>query len=257
MSVTEMSREMAQLFQMMKSELDQQTATITKSVTEKIMANIDEKLQPFLEENKFLKNEVQRLNEKVKYLEEKHRKNNVLIHGIKETEKNHQELYSLIKQTLNNLDIEVEICEINNFYRLGNKQEVSKIRPILISFTSFQKKLIVLKNRIKMPKHAYITEDFSKETLEIRKNLQNKLKQVKQNGKDAFIRKNKIVIKETTDTEKRKRESSTSPDNTSSHFSSGSKNITAPPKVHKTNAFEYMRARSSSLTEKPSQQHKA
>lgn len=257
MSPTKMSQDMAQLFQMMNTKLDQQTATITRSITETIMHSIDEKLQPFLEENKYLKNEVQRLSEKVKFLEEKNRKNNLLLHGIKETENNHQELFNLIKETLKNLNIDIDIYEINNYYRLGKKQGENKVRPILISFTSFQKKLIILKNKKEMPKQTYVTEDFSKETLEIRKTLQEKLKQEKQNGKDAFIRNNKIVIKGTPDTEKRKREASISPNNISTSFSSGSKTIIAPPKLQKTNAFEYMRARASSLTEKPSQQYNA
>ncbi|CAG4936387.1 unnamed protein product [Colias eurytheme] len=252
-----MSQEMTQLFQMMKTELEQQTATITRSVTETIMHNIDVKLQPFLEENKYLKNEVKRLEEKVTYLEEKNRKNNLLLHGIKETENNHQELFNLIKETLKHLDITIDLYELNNYYRLGKKQGDNKIRPILISFTSFQKKLIILKNKMKMPEQTYITEDFSKEQLEKRKNLQEKLKQEKQNGKNAFIRNNKIIIKEAPDTEKRKRETSLSPNNTRTSLTSGSKNIIAPPKLHKTNAFEYMRARSASLTEKPSQHHYA
>ncbi|CAH2108658.1 unnamed protein product [Euphydryas editha] len=93
-----------------------------------------------------------------------------------------------------------------------------------------------------MPKQTYITEDFSKETLEMRKGLQEKLKQEKQNGKDAFIRNNKIIIKETIDTEKRKREASISPDNIKNKsLPSGSKNIIAPPKLQKTNLSEYMR----------------
>lgn len=253
MSSTGMSQDMAQLFQMMKTELDEQTAIITRSITETIMHNIDEKLEPFLKENKVLKNEVQRLKEKVNYLEEKNRKNNLLIHGIKETEKNHQELFILIKETLGNLDIDIDKYQINNYYRLGKKQGDGKVRPILISFTSFQKKLAILISKKKMPKQTYITEDFSKETLETRKNLQEELKQIKQSGKNAFIRNNKIVIKETLDAEKRKREDSTSPNNKSPSFSSGSKNIIAPPKLQKPNAFEYMRARSSSLTDKPSQ----
>ncbi|CAH2092029.1 unnamed protein product [Euphydryas editha] len=258
MSSAGMSQDMTQLFQMMKTEFDQQTAIVTKSVNETIMHIIDEKLHLFLEENKYLKNEVQRLKEKVKYLDEQNRKNNLLLHGIKETEKNHQELFNLIKQTLKNLDIEIDIYEINNFYRLGKKQGDSKVRPILISLTSFQKKLIILENKMKMPKQTYITEDFSKETLEMRKDLQEKLKQVKQSGKDAFIRNNKIVIKETIDTGKRKREASISPDNIKNKsLPSGSKNIIAPPKLQKTNLSEYMRVRSSSLTEKPSQQNNA
>ncbi|CAF4946621.1 unnamed protein product [Pieris macdunnoughi] len=63
MSATGMSENMVRLFQKMKSELDQQTATIKKNVTENIMRSTDEKLQPILEENKCLKTEIQKFNE--------------------------------------------------------------------------------------------------------------------------------------------------------------------------------------------------
>lgn len=61
---------MANLFQLMKTELDKQTTTIT----EKIMSTIDDKLQPIIEENKCLKIEIEKLNNKVKHLEDKNRK---------------------------------------------------------------------------------------------------------------------------------------------------------------------------------------
>lgn len=242
---------MTKLFQMMKLELDKQTATITQSVTDSIMRNIDDKIKPILEENKYLKNEVQKLNDKARYLENKGKKNNLILHGIKEIENNRQELFNLIKDIMKGLNVDINSYEINNYYRLGKKHDEGKVRPILISFTSFLKKLEILKNKMKMPKHAYITEDFSKETIELRKNLQEQLKQEKQNGKDAFIRNNKIILRDTSDVEKRKRETSTSPNimHTPTH-TKNSEHIIAPPKLHKTNAFEYMRARSSSFNEK-------
>ncbi|CAF4753200.1 unnamed protein product [Pieris macdunnoughi] len=163
MSTTGMSEDMVRIFQMMKSELDQQTATITKNVTENIMRSIDEKLQSILEENICLKTEIQKFNEKVIHLEDKNKKNNLILHGIKETEKNHQELLNTIKETLNNLDINIDNYEIHNYYRLGRKQDEGKVRSILITFTSFQKKITILKNKMKMPKQTFITEDFSKD----------------------------------------------------------------------------------------------
>lgn len=102
----------------------------------------------------------------------------------------------------------------------------------------------------------YITEDFSKEMLEIRKDLQEKLKLEKEKGNEAFIRNNKLIIKEKTEVEKRKRESSASPKDLNV-ATSGEKNIIAPSKMHKTDIFTYMRARSSSLSEKNTQQQKA
>lgn len=242
---------------MMKMELDKQTTIITQSITETLMCSIEEKIKPIIEENQHLKAEVQTLNRKIKYLEDAKRKNNILIHGVQETEKSYEELFTKIKTILEKININVEKFEINKYHRLGQKQE-GKTRPILITFTSQVKKAEILKNKQQMPPRTYITEDLSKETVEMRKNLQLQLKQVKESGKIAYIKNNKLIVKEKSEGEKRKRESSMSPSNvqTPPRQTEG-KSIIAPSKMHKTDAFAYMRARSLSLSDKHTQQHKA
>lgn len=254
-----MSEDMLKLFQMMKMELEKQTTTITENITDTIMRTIEDKIQPIIEENKHLKSEVETLNIKVKHLEDANRKNNILLHGVKETENSHEEVFHIIKDTLQNLSVIVEKCEINKYHRVGKKQDGSKTRPLLISFTSYLKKAEVMKNKTKMPQNTYITEDFSKESLELRKNLQQQLKQEREKGNEAFIKNNKVIVKGKPEAEKRKREISISPKNTQSPPlpTEGKKSIIAPSKMHKTDAFAYMRARSFSLTEKQAQQNKA
>ncbi|CAB3226940.1 unnamed protein product [Arctia plantaginis] len=172
-----MSKEMLQLFQLMKMELEKQTTTITQNVTDTLMRTIDDKIQPLLEENKHLKSEVQTLNRKVKYLEEMNKKNNIILHGVKETENNYAELFNIITDILQKMNVKIERYEINKYYRLGKKQDESKIRPILISFTSYQRKAEIMKNIAKMPPKIFLTEDFSKEKLELRKYRQQQLKE--------------------------------------------------------------------------------
>lgn len=257
MDISGMSADKLQLFQMMKIELEKQTITITQSVTDTLMRAMDDKIQPILEENKNLKIEVQSLNRKIKYLEDANRKNNLIIHGVKETENNYEDLFNTICYTLQKTKVNVEKIEINKYHRLGRKQE-GKTRPILIAFTSYQKKVEVLKNKTKMPDQTYITDDLSKETIELRKNLQQQLKQEKEKGNEAFIKNNKLIIKEKPEPGKRKRDScSLSPANIQTPTRpEGVKTIIAPPKLHKTDAFAYMRSRSHSLSEKQNQQHK-
>ena len=253
-----MSEDMLRLFQMMKMELEKQTVTITQNISDALMLTIDEKIQPIIEENKNLKSEVEILNKKVKYLENMNRKNNIIVHGIKETENSHEELFIIIKNTLKIISVQMENFDINKCHRLGKKHEGRKDRPILISFTSYQKKIETIRNKRKMPQGTYITEDFSKETLDMRKKLQEELKQEIEKGNEAFIRNNKLIIKGKSEAEKRKREISMSPKciQTPPHATEG-KNIIAPSKLHKTDAFAYMRARSLSLSEKQLQQNKA
>lgn len=257
MNTNRMSEDMSRLFQMMKIELDKQTATITEKVTNTIMRSIDDKIKPIIEENKCLKMHVETLIIKVRNLEDKYRRNNLILHGIKETENNYQDLFNIIKKIIQNMGITIDTYEISTYHRIGRKQDETRVRPILISFTSYKKKIEILKNKNKMTEQTYITEDFSKETLEIRKSLQEKLKQEKAKGNEAFIRNNRIVIREMPEIGNRKRKPSTSPkvQYGLTHFT-GETNIVATPKMNKTDAFAYMRARSSSLTDKSTQQNK-
>lgn len=244
-----MSEEMLQLFQLMKMELEKQTITITQNITDTLMHTIDDKIQPLLEENKHLKSEVQTLNKKVKYLEERNKKNNIILHGVKETENNYAELFNIVTDILQKINVKIEKFEINNYHRLGRKHDESKIRPILVSFTSYQSKANIMKNKAKMPHKTFITEDFSKETLELRKNLQQQLREEKEKGNEAFIKNNKLILRGKSESEKRKREISMSPKNMQKQpLATEEKNIIAPSKMHKTDAFAYMRARSSAAT---------
>ncbi|KAF9418534.1 hypothetical protein HW555_004683 [Spodoptera exigua] len=110
-----------------------------------------------------------------------------------------------------------------------------------------------------MLEKTYLTEDFSKETLQLRKNLQQQLKVEKERGNDAFIKNNKIIIKGKPEAEKRKRETSGSPSfsNTPPRAAEDENITKGPSKLHKTDAFAYMRARTISLSEKHSPQQKA
>lgn len=255
MDTTGMSGDMLKLFQMMKMELEKQTTVITQNITDTLMHSLDDKIQPILEENRKLKEEVETLNRKMKHLDDINRKNNILLHGVKETEKTYEELYATIKNTIfENIKVNIEKFEINRYHRLGQKQD-GKTRPILITFTSQQKKIEILKNKKQMPQNIYITEDFSKETIEARKILQLKLKQEQERGNVAFIKNNRLIIKEKSEAEKRKRETSMSPNNIyTPQRNTDKKSTIAPSKMHKTDAFAYMRARSASLSDKPTQQ---
>ncbi|CAH2091435.1 unnamed protein product [Euphydryas editha] len=260
MDTTGMSEEMLKLFKMMKMELEKQTTTIIQNVTDTLMRSLEDKIQPIIEENRNLKIEVETLNRKIKHLENVNRKNNIIIHGVKETEKSYDDLFTIIKNTLKNINVNIEKFEINKYHRLGRKQD-GKTRPVLITFTSQQKRAEILKHKKQMPQQTYITEDFSKETIEVRKNLQLQLKEEKKRGNIAFIKNNKLIIKEKSEAEKRKRKSSMSPDNIQRKLSPqcNTEKITntAPSKMHKIDAFAYMRSRSFSLSDKHTQQNKA
>lgn len=235
------------LFNMMKLEMEKQ-ATLIKENTEKIMMTLDDKIKPLIQENEKLKSEITLLNNKINSLENMSKRNNILIHGFKETEGKYSELFNNIIKLLSKLDIKIDEYDINKLHRIG-KQTDGKIRPVLITLTTFNKKIEILRNKKRMPEPTYITEDYSKETLEKRKVLQQELQREREKGKDVYIKGNKIVTK-SKGNEKRKRETSVSP---AAHYQQGkennNKNTLTPAKLHRTDPFAYMRSRSHSVTE--------
>lgn len=218
---TELSYEMSLLFDKMKAELDKQTIQITENVTTTVLKVVDEKIQPIIVENERLTREVEKLNKQLQTLDINARKNNIILHGIPEpsTEK-YEDLIALTIETIKNLEVPLENSEINKIQRLGRKEGNGKIRPILLTTTTLHKKIQILRNKKKMKENTYITKDYSKDTMEKRK------------ANASNFREN----------EKRKRTSETpSPKDT---------NNSTNKKIQRTNAFQLMRERAYSMSEK-------
>lgn len=220
-TVTQLSQEMSLLLEYMKVELHKQTTEITESITATILHTVDEKLKPVIAENEKLRSEVETLNKKIQFLEVNARKNNLVLHGIPEAEdENIDNLHSVAIRIIKELDVELENSDINKVQRIGKKIDNEKIRPILLSTTTLQKKVQILRNKKKMKEKTYITQDYSKEEMEKRK------------AKADNFREN----------EKRKRNSETpSPRDQPS---------TSTKKIPKVDAFQLMRERAYSMSEK-------
>ncbi|XP_052744425.1 uncharacterized protein LOC112050118 [Bicyclus anynana] len=221
----------------------------TVELTNKIMDKIDEKLKPVLEENKNLKLKIENLEKKVEYLEREKKSNNIIIHGLREEEKSTLDLFQSVKKCFfDELQITLEEFEINKIHRIGNNINGERPRPTLISLVSGWKKSDIMKNKKKL-KELYITEDFSKETLEKRKALQPKLIEERKKGNFAYIKYDKLVVKEkTVAKDRRKREISTSPQ---TDLHPKKQQTFHSSKNSRTNAFDLMRVRSNSLSTSP------
>ncbi|CAG4984917.1 unnamed protein product [Colias eurytheme] len=230
------------LFDKMKIEMQNQTSELTNT----LLVKMEEKLKPVVEENHILKLKVEKLEKKVESLEREKKSNNIIIHGLAEKEQSTLDAMKYIKKCfLDELGITIENYEINKIFRIGTKNKNGKPRPMLLSLISGWKKNEIMRNKKKL-KELYITEDYSKETLEIRKSLQPQLMQERQKGNLAYIKYDKLIVKEYPKViDKRKREKSTSPQ------------VEAQPKKQQTpstsknsriNAFDMMRGRSNSLS---------
>ncbi|XP_050677287.1 craniofacial development protein 2-like [Leptidea sinapis] len=162
----------------------------TKEITTKLTEKIDEKLQPIIEENKNLKIEINNLEKKVAWLEKDRKKNNIVIFGMEESEKSNKQLITKVIDEIKKLEIELSVQEINSAHRVGK---------------------------------TTADKDFSKEVLEKRRSLQAQLLEERKRGNFAYIKYDKLIIKNNKSHEKRKRTPSTP---YSSNASSQSPNVT-------------------------------
>lgn len=246
-----MESEMQQLFLKFKLELDNQTKEITSKLTEKF----DEKLQPIVEENKKLKSEINYLEKKVAWLEKDKKRNNIIIFGVEESEKSNNELIAKVTSEINKLQVKLSKHEINSAYRIGKEVANSeKSRPIVVTLVNTWKRNEILNNK-KRSKDIYISEDFPKDVLEKRRKLQAQMHEERNKGNFAYIKYDKLIIKNKNQKkyDKRKRAPSTTPSASPSpsqapriENATMDSNTTPVSKFSKVNAFDVMRARSQS-----------
>lgn len=146
----------------------------------------------------------------------------------------------ITKQLISSVNVTIDNNDIQNIYRVGNKREGAE-RPLLITLSSYWKKVEILKSK-KNLKDVYISEDYPKIVLEKRKLLQKQVKEEREKGNFAYIKYDKLIVKEGyANKDKRKREQSTSPETYTNPrkqtFTSADKRNT-----NKTNAFDILKA---------------
>lgn len=245
-----MDKNMELLLLKLDEKLNKQAEQITLAVTKNVAEAINEKLNGIIEENKFLKNKVQELELKLKSSEREKRKNNLVFFGVEEIGKSEVELVDHIKDTIEESGVQLNSQEISNVYRIGRRME-NKNRPVVVSLTTQWKKHLVLKNKSNLPPNISVKEDFSKETLEKRKQLQPQVEEEKKKGNIAFIKYDKLVVKKPKDQnrEKRRRESSNSPNQETLKKASNSK---TPQSVTRAQKKEIIRPNKLNYVEKTS-----
>ncbi|CAH2096458.1 unnamed protein product [Euphydryas editha] len=230
-----MDSQLEVFFEKIKLEMEKQTITLTNT----LMTTLESKLKPILEENIQMKSEIEKLQKRVNYFENQKRTSNLVIYGLNEEEKSSLELLSTLKNIVHKeLNIELFDQEITKIHRLGRAQGELP-RPVLISFGNYWKRLEILKNKKKF-RAISISEDFSKETLEKRKALKEKLDMERKKGNYAYIKGDTLIVKSNKNTDKRKRDNTVSPPHTKE---SGETKITPQSKFSKVDAFSLMRQR--------------
>lgn len=251
-----MDKNMELWFAKLDEKLNNQTLIITTNVTANVMEALSEKMDSIIQENKNLKTQIVKLERKLDQMEMEKRKSNLIFFGIEEKGKRETELVDHIKEIIEEVGIHITSQEISNVYRIG--AQANKNRPVVVTFTTIWKKHLILKSKSLLPHGIYIKEDYPKNVLEIRKQLQPKVQEERKNGNIAFIKYDKLIVKKSNDPgrEKRKRETTGSPKSPTQKRSNSeiSKTLTghSAKDVIKPSLLNYMvRGRSSSLSEMP------
>lgn len=191
---SELSNEMSLLFKLMKEELKKQTNDIKETITTNVLMKVEEKIKPVIEENEKLREEVTQLNKKIDYLDLNARKNNVILHGISEPPNEKiEDLIGITAKTIEELGVKLVQSDINRVQRLGKKINAEKSRPILLSTTTLQKKIDILKNKNKMKPATYITHDFPKKKLQEKKEQSAKRKDKRKRTETESPSPNKLI----------------------------------------------------------------
>uniref|UniRef100_A0A2A4JB54 Endonuclease-reverse transcriptase n=1 Tax=Heliothis virescens TaxID=7102 RepID=A0A2A4JB54_HELVI len=234
-----------------KQEMQSMQENITKSINN----NIDEKFSLIEDRTKKLEIKLNEQQKRLDNFEKQIRRKNLILYGVEETERGYMELQEQVLSLINNkMNVNIQRTEIEMVRRLGKIG--GKIRPILITLTTMGRKIEILKKIHTLESSTInIKEDFPKEVMLKRKELQQIVNKERQLGKNAVLRYDKIVIlknkSENTlakDTRNQKRNLSESPE----HHQNTTSTVQAGKEKNKTNNItSYMNTASPKNTREP------
>ena len=143
------------------------------------------------------------LKEQLRIQEDRSRRNNVRVDSIEEDENETLEnkKNKLRSFLYDKLEITVELY-IERAHHVRRRKYVkfnssNTPRTIVAKFLDYKEKEEVMRRRYKLKDTTYsVREDFSKETVEIRKKLWDQVKKLQEDGKYAVIKYDKIVMRD-------------------------------------------------------------
>ena len=146
------------------------------------------------------------IRNKLTELEDRSRRNNIRIDGIAEEpgetwEECERKVHRLLSKELDIKDVVIEHAHRVKAYSHENKNSKKlRSRTTVCKLFSFVDKARILKNSHRLKEATYyVNEDFSKETLAYRKELWEKVKALRKEGKVAYLNYKSIVVKERND----------------------------------------------------------
>lgn len=167
-----------------------------RNITTNINNNINNKFERMEIKYAELEKTVEKQEERLDMIEKQLRKKNLVFFGVEETEKNYEALeLNLVKIINDKMKVPCSPSEVESVRRIGKRGD--KPRPIVLTLTTTGKKLQILKRKKTLDDSTYyIKEDFPAKILNIRKELQEELNKKREEGTNAVLRYDKIIILE-------------------------------------------------------------
>ena len=154
----------------------------------------------------YVDNSLTDIRNKLNELEDRSRRNNIRIDGIAEEpgetwEECEGKVQRLLSEELNINDVVIECAHKVKAYS-PEKKKCKKLRPrkAVCKLLSFVDKARILKNSHRLKGTSYyVNEDFNKETIAYLKELWEKVKALRKEGKIAYLNYKSIVARERND----------------------------------------------------------
>lgn len=165
-----------------------------ESITTTINKNINEKFKEIENKYEILQNTTEEQEKRIDYIEKHIRRKNIILYGLEEKENQYEEFEKEVLQFINDkMSVNCMPTEVDSLRRLGKKG--TGTRPILLTLTTFNKKIKIMKNRKNLKGTSYyIKDDYPRKILEQRKKLNLEVEKLREQGKNAIIKYNKIVL---------------------------------------------------------------
>ena len=141
----------------------------------------------------------------IDYLENQSRRCNLRIDGLKEEsneswEETEKQFREMLTNRIDMSEAEVSNIDIERIHRTGPSKSQShsgKPRQIVAKFTRFKDRELVLKKVKEVkPQGIYINEDYSPRVVAKRKELTVKMKELRSEGKTAYLSFDKLIVKD-------------------------------------------------------------
>lgn len=182
----------AECYKLLNKSLSEVAQSITGKL-EKYQQSITSQLTEANDKIKELEHINKQLFKELELAKREERKNNIIIFGVKEDEG--ENIYNKVTNLLKTkVSTNVSKSEISVCYRFGKNSE-NKHRPIAVKFVTLHKKQEIFSNCHHLKgSDISISNDLTKEEREAQKVLRKHLKEARDQGLDAKIKKNLLYI---------------------------------------------------------------